>query len=266
MVTMLIAAALAGLSGATPPSSALPLPDAKPAMWVVNDDDTVIFLFGTFHALDGRADWFNDEVMTAFEASDELVLETIVPPAEAKAGPLPSRQQARRHPVAPTASFLASTRMAISAGRANGMKVEKGADEMLRKAAEAAGKPVAGLEPFEEQLEMLVAMPSAAPAPSPVAQIHAMQGMSQVMSAMQAAWNRGDQAVFASVVEQLRQSAPDTYRVMFTNRNANWAWWIAQRMQKPGTVFVAVGAGHLAGVDSVQQRLSEIGVRSARIN
>ena len=39
--------------------------------------------------------------------------------------------------------------------------------------------------------------------------------------------------------------------MMFTERNARWADWIAGRMQTPGTVFVAVGAGHLAGKDSV---------------
>ena len=31
-------------------------------MWVVKDADTTIYLFGTFHALDGKRDWFNDEV------------------------------------------------------------------------------------------------------------------------------------------------------------------------------------------------------------
>ena len=43
-----------------PPRRALP--DADPAMWVVSDADTTIYLFGTFHALDGKRDWFNDEV------------------------------------------------------------------------------------------------------------------------------------------------------------------------------------------------------------
>ena len=78
MVVALIAAALAAASvPATPPARLVP--DADPAIWVVNDHDTVIFLFGTFHALDGKSDWFNDEVRTAFTSSDELMLETIVP-------------------------------------------------------------------------------------------------------------------------------------------------------------------------------------------
>src|SRR5688572_18713288 len=59
------------------------LPDADPAIWVVKDPDTTIYLFGTFHALDGKSDWFNDEVKTAFEGAGELVLE--LPPMEDKA-------------------------------------------------------------------------------------------------------------------------------------------------------------------------------------
>ena len=62
-------------------SSAAPaLPDADPAIWVVKDPDTTIYLFGTFHALDGSTDWFNEEVKAAFDQSNELVLE--IPPAQ----------------------------------------------------------------------------------------------------------------------------------------------------------------------------------------
>src|SRR5688500_4433863 len=45
---------------------------ARPALWVVNDNDTIIYLFGTFHALDGRTNWFDQSVRTAFAASDQL--------------------------------------------------------------------------------------------------------------------------------------------------------------------------------------------------
>ena len=62
----------------------------------------------------------------------------------------------------------------------------------------------------------------------------------------------------------MRTGSPDTYRMMFTERNSRWADWIAARMQTPGTVFVAVGAGHLAGRDSVLVRLAEKGISSRR--
>jgi uncharacterized protein YbaP (TraB family) len=64
---------------------------------------------------------------------------------------------------------------------------------------------------------------------------------------------------------QLEAGSPSTYRLMFTDRNARWADWIAARLQTPGTVFVAVGAGHLAGKDSVLVRLAEKGIESQRV-
>ena len=125
MAHFLIAAAIAAASVPSAPSP--PAPDAHPAMWVVNDADTVIYLFGTFHALDGKSAWFNDEVKTAFAASDELVLETIVPegPQRAPVKPIVLPNRVPNFAVTPNASFLASTRLAISAGRARGMNADR---------------------------------------------------------------------------------------------------------------------------------------------
>ena len=92
-----------------------------------------------------------------------------------------------------------------------------------------------------------------------------MQGLSKTMADMQSAWKRGDQNVFVNMLDQLHASSPDTYRMMFTERNARWADWIAARLQTPGVVFVAVGAGHLAGKDSVLVRLAEKGLQSQRV-
>jgi uncharacterized protein YbaP (TraB family) len=263
MVDFLIAAAIAAAAVPAASPRATPIADADPAIWVVNDHDTVIYLFGTFHALDGKSVWFNDEVETAFARSDELVLETIVPdgPRSASAPRVPNLG------VAPSASFLASTHMAIKAGRARGMKFDNGADMILRRAAEASGKPVEGLESFDYQLGMFSRMPQQpAHSVAPAQDLSSAGNLAIVMGQMQAAWNRGDSAIFATMLDQMRVNSPASYNVMFTQRNTTWAGWIAQRLQKPGTVFVAVGTGHLAGPDSVQAKLAELGVRSARIN
>ena len=270
MARFLIAAAIAAASvslASAPAASANHIPDADPAIWVVNDHDTVIYLFGTFHALDGKSDWFNDEVVTAFTASDELVLETIVP--DLGRAPRPSADPSRHHvhPVAPSASFLASTRMAISAGRARGMQVDNGADMVLRRAAEDTGKPISGLESFEYQLGMFGRMPTQpVQTAAPAQDLSSVGNLAIVMGQMQSAWNRGDSEIFETMLDQMRTNSPASYDVMFTQRNSNWANWIADRLQRPGTVFVAVGTGHLAGPDSVQAKLAERGVQSARIN
>ena len=93
-----------------------------------------------------------------------------------------------------------------------------------------------------------------------------MNDVSRAMAEMQAEWKRGDQTMFVTMLDQLSRSSPSTYKLMFKDRNARWADWISVRLRTPGTVFVAVGAGHLAGRDSVLVRLAELGIRSARVN
>ena len=84
MVSVLIAAA--AVAAASPQAMpAAPVDD--PALFMVRDADTTVYIFGTFHALDGRSEWFNDDVRNAFERSGELVLETLVPEGPAKPAP-----------------------------------------------------------------------------------------------------------------------------------------------------------------------------------
>src|SRR3954453_7353412 len=270
MIGILAAAAIAAASPVSPPAATTT--NADPAIFVVHAGDTTVYLFGTFHALDSKTEWFNDQVKDAFEQSDELVLETLLPegpPAAPKAPPAPA--VALRMPVASSASFLATTRLAISAGRSQGMQVGNGADMVLRRIAEDEGKPVEGLESLQFQLDMFNRMPPAAPPASavpgrPVGNSTSIDGLQKAMAEMQTAWKRGDQSVFVRMLGQVERSSPDTYRMMFVERNAHFAEWIAARMQKPGVVFVAIGAGHLAGKDSVLVRLAERGIESQRVN
>lgn len=243
---------------------------AYPALWVVNDNDTIIYLFGTFHSLDGRSEWFGQAVKTAFSQSDELMLETVIPRHESgsakspgvsgKSGPAPSD--------APTVSMLATTKLVMTAGRANGMSTARGADAVLRDAADMAGKPVSGLETVDFQLHMFGTLPgdpksATAPAPDP----RMVKALGAVLMHLQAAWNRGAvEETFAPLLQQMQAQSPGTYNRMFVERNGRWAHWIADRLQTPGTVFVAVGAGHLSGPHSVQKQLAWRGVKSARVN
>ena len=52
---------------------------------------------------------------------------------------------------------------------------------------------------------------------------------------------------------------------LLVDRNAKWAAWIAERMRTPGRVFIAVGAGHLAGPDSVQAHLRKYKLKAVRV-
>lgn len=275
---------LAGSIAASAPTVIQPLPQESPvhpALWVVKDADTTIYLFGTFHALDGTTDWFKDDVKTAFDSSDELILETLVPEfpkaKDANASTVPTvsgpvkAHFARRAvspgipQVAPPASLLASTQVVMSAGHARGMSSAQGADAILREAAEKRGETVAGLETFQFQLAMFSSLPATA-SPAAATDPQTMQQISIALAQLQDAWNRGDIDAFEPMLAQMRAQSPVSYQTMFVDRNARWAKWIADRLHKPGVVFVAVGAGHLTGPDSVQNQLAALGIRAGRIN
>lgn len=268
MVNLLVAAAAVAASLYSAQPAAQP---SGPALYVVRGGDTTIYVFGTFHALDAKSQWFDEAIRDAFEHSDELVLETLVPE---KPSPAITPALGFRPPsVTPSASFLATARMAINAGESRGMQVGNGADMVLRRLAEAEGKQVEGLETLQLQLNMFNHMPAAtadsspasSPGPKAPAAPNQMADLSKAMAEMQLAWNHGDQHVFVRMLDQLKTASPDTYRLMFTERNTRWADWIRARMQTPGTVFVAVGAGHLAGKDSLLVKLAERGLPSRRV-
>lgn len=267
MIAALIATAMMPPPAATVPAM---LPDARPALWVVNDEDTIIYLFGTFHALDGKSEWFNDEVRTAFSGSNELVLETIVPETLRK--PVAQRPAPRGvgmqtvGPFAGSASFLTTSKMVMSAGRSQGMSTDHGADAVLRRAADDAGIPVHGLETFDFQIRMFSKMPGAKPPADPADAARTKAAVAAVLAQLQTDWNHGDVEGFVPVLQQMEARSPGTYKLLFNDRNNRWAFWIAKRLQQPGVVFVAVGAGHLAGKDSVQHKLSLYGIRTARVN
>jgi hypothetical protein len=77
-------------------------------------------------------------------------------------------------------------------------------------------------------------------------------------------WSGGNAEGFATLMKEMQGSTPEFYKVMMTERNANWAKWIDARLDQPGTVFVGVGTAHLAGTDSVQQLLAARGIKATR--
>jgi uncharacterized protein YbaP (TraB family) len=229
---------------------------ATPAMWEIRDADTTIYLFGTFHTLDAQTVWFNAKVRQAFDSSGELVLETIVPENMANFRPAVATPDGKLKP------FIAQTQAAVGHGRALGMSIDHGADAVLRRVAVDMGKPVGGLERFEEQLGTLANIP----APSALPGFKSVQPAAVSVTDLLKAWRGGDTGAFSTMLAGFEAKAPVAYRMLIADRNAKWGQWIANRLDRPGTVFVAVGSGHLAGKDSVQQWLAARGIATTRIS
>jgi len=235
---------------------------ATPAMWEIRDADTTIYLFGTFHTLDSRTVWFDDKVRQAFDNSGELILETVVPDDVSSFRAVVSEAPTEAGGRGKLKPFIAQTQAAAGHGRALGMSIEHGADSVLRRVADGVGKPVGGLERFEEQLGTLANIPASAPSPGFKGVQPAIVSVADLLKA----WKSGDTGAFTIMLAGFEAKAPVAYRMLISDRNAKWGQWIANRLDQPGVVFVAVGSGHLAGKDSVQQWLAARGIASNRIS
>jgi uncharacterized protein YbaP (TraB family) len=147
-------------------------------------------------------------------------------------------------------------------GRAIGLSVENGADAVLRRLAEDSGKPVAGLEGFEEQLNTMARIP----APPPTGSTMAAAAAAITLNDLLGAWTKGDTGAFSNMLAGFEEKSPVAYRILIADRNARWGQWISDRLEQPGVVFVAVGSGHLAGKDSVQHWLAARGITATRVS
>ena len=265
---------------------------ADPALWVVEDEDTTIYLFGTVHVLRPGMDWFDGAVWAAFNQSDELVMELADPTGPATmaailklgmttSGPtltekLSPAQRAVYTPAIeklglPAAAldrqkpWMASVTLSMLPLVKAGYNPMSGPEMILLAAAKKAKKPVAGLETPEEQLGFFDRMPEAKQIEGLIESLQQADKVVPMTDSMVESWAKGDPAAIARYISEAPGSSPEMVRFLLTDRNARWAAWIAKRMEKPGNLFIAVGAGHLAGKQSVQAWLARRGLKAKRI-
>lgn len=286
-------AILAQQSQPTPQKvEAVPAPMvAKPAMWKIADSDTTIYLFGTIHLLPAGIEWYDGPVATAFEQSKELVTE--IPESSdgqmmnltLKYGMLPAGQTLREQMTAdertkyesamtglglPPAAFdrfkpwFAALALAILPLQKAGYSMENGIENQLDKRNKALGRPRSGLETLEDQLGIFDGFSPAVQKTYLFSVIDAIPTITTDIDKMVQAWAKGDVEGLAALMNDPTED-PALYEALLSKRNKNWVGWLDKRMDQPGVVFVAVGAGHLGGKDSVQDLLAQGGIKVTRV-
>jgi len=161
--------------------------------------------------------------------------------------------------------WLAATNLSIAPLSKLGYDAANGPEQVITAAAKAAGKPVTGLETAEQQLGYFGGLSQKAQLQFLGSTIDELPKLETTMATMVDEWAKGDPEALAKEMNESLKDSPEVAKVLLVDRNARWAEWVANRMKTPGTVFVAVGAGHLAGQDSVQAQLAKLGVKAERV-
>lgn len=267
---------------------------ATPAMWVVKDSDTTIYLFGTFHLMAPGIDWNHGKVKTAFESADTLRLEIANMEAEApiianlmaSKGQLPpgktiydgltEAQKSALGAIIAQSGFppqaiqqmqpwMGSLILAMGLYQKLGLDPTQGVDKTLDGLARAANKLVEGFETGAEQIGFFANLTDQQQKAMLVSTIEDWDQATTMLNDMIDAWKTGNADKLGELMTTSLRTQPELAKLILTDRNERWAEWVSARMAKPGTVFVAVGAGHLSGPDSVQAFLKQKGIASSRV-
>jgi len=272
-------------------------PEPRPALWLLADEDTRIYMLGTIHVLPPGFKWRSAAVDRAVGESSELVVETYSPPGtdlkleetpglfadkslpllervpKNKRKPLQAAIEGSGLPVAMldrmhswAAAMTLGIAQMLGAYGVDDPAEAPGVEDVLEADFRVAGKPILSVENGDAVFAALAALPepvqtqllvdSIEPAP-PAAD-------EQIVAAEELAWVAGrDQAMD---LEGEAGFPPALFDILVRRRNAAWTGWLEARLKKPGTLLFAVGAGHLAGRESVQAMLAKRGLRVSRVD
>jgi uncharacterized protein YbaP (TraB family) len=260
-----------------------------PAIWKVADKDTTIYLFGTVHALPKDEQWFSGPVARAYHQSGELVTEIPMGNSSGDAKAIADRAllpqgQSLRDLMTPEdrkqfeaalvslglpveamdrfQPWYAALTLSLLPVTQAGYDPQSGAESKLT--AKADGKSRAALETVDQQIELFDGLPMKAQLQFLDDTVESVSTATATLDSMVAEWLKGDPEGLAVLLNQDLDD-PMLRKRLLTDRNARWAKWIDGRLKQPGTVFVAVGAGHLAGKGSVQQQLRKLGIKARRV-
>jgi hypothetical protein len=263
---------------------------AAPSLWVIKSPNATVYLFGTIHLLRASEAWETQAVKGALADSQELWLEvpdldnadgarklvaqlgydpthplsTVLPAKDLASLKSAARQlglpqgEATFEPMRPWLAAVALTESQIVHA---GYDPNAGVEHILLDQWKVTRKSVRGFETLDQQLHFFADL-------SPRLQEEVLENAvaefdqgSAKLNAIVDAWMRGDQKAIARlIVDELRQPLPDLYRTLIVERNARWAEAIDGLLKQRGNRFIAVGAGHLAGPDSVQAKLLAKGI------
>ncbi|HEQ71792.1 MAG TPA: TraB/GumN family protein [Spirochaetia bacterium] len=270
--------------------------EKTPALFKLETNKTVMYFFGSIHL--GSPDMYplNDKILAAYEKSDNLVVEIdIIDIDTATVGALLKEHLMYKNPdsidkhltaayrkkletrlsalnlslsalkvLKPVAMDLTITEFAL---KDMGYAGDNGIDLFFLNRALDDGKTVLELETYASQFSALASIPEDAQIFMLTKNLDEQDQLAGETRALIEAWKKGD-------IDQLYQLTMKDFKaepklapvmkVLFTERNQKMKQKLVELINKGGTYFVVVGAGHFAGPGSIIDLLQKEGFTVTR--
>jgi uncharacterized protein len=265
---------------------------AEPALWKVQGPKATVYLFGTVHVLKPTTVWHSPKIDAAFNASGALYEEIVNADDQAAAQPLIMQYGVdAAHPLStkldeagraklaevtaplgvtpaqlePLRPWVASVTISIIPLVRAGYDPKSGVDVKLKALAAEQHKALNGFETLEQQIHFFADLPQKVEVDYLLDTLDNAKKGTGELDQLVDAWAAGDIAQLEKLLNaDMRDKYPELYRILLVNRNADFARQIETLLKGEGTYFVAVGAAHLTGTDSVQADLVRDGLKVER--
>jgi uncharacterized protein YbaP (TraB family) len=266
---------------------------ARPPLWRISKGDRQAYLFGTIHAVPRGETWLSPQIEAAMTRSDRLLLEVTGLDTERRTRG--TFEQLGRSPGLPPVETRLSASDAAHYRKLKGRdaslhgldRYESWAVALLLNAAASSNlelspadageavfadrfartrKPIRGLETIQRQLGLFDRLPEHDQRLLLTQAVREADEAPRLYAQLHEAWARGDLATLERQFLAPLAATPGLRRVLIDDRNRRWVDVIdADLKRHGGTLFVAVGAGHLIGKGSLQDRLATHGWHVERI-
>jgi len=268
-----------------------------PALWHVTHPDPAIkgdaYLFGTIHVLPKNITWRSKKLNEAIDISDALLVEVKdledlekvqsvllelaispnLPPVRERLAPaLRENLDAviDQSPIPEFAlnrmeSWAAALTLAAGQSAQLGLDPESGVEKILIAAFKNRKKKISGLETIAQQLGYFDTLPEAQQRTMLRSMAEESEDAKTSFEKLFNAWLTGDIKTLEILTtgsiledEKIREN-------VLLARNRDWVSQINGLLERSGTLFIAVGAAHLVGPDSVQAGLEQQGFKIEKI-
>lgn len=268
---------------------------AEPALWTIEQGDTTIHLFGTFHLLPPELEWKTDRVTEAMLASDRVWFEADIFSAEAQQAIAAIMPQLGLNPggvtlsslldeetaallaevapalgvppqmLEPLRPWLAALTLSVSQIQALGFDPAAGAEAILYAEAGEAGLQFGYFETAAQQMGFFGTLSDEVQVALLAQTLREVERTEAELPEWVQAWATGDMdAIDTFLNVSMREQSPEMYAVIMVDRNRAWIPQILEILEQGGTHFIAVGAGHMPGEEGVIALLEAEGLTVTR--
>ena len=269
--------------------------ESGPALWKLSTEDTTLYLFGSIHLMTEGVDWFTGPVRDAFQTSDTLLVEINQKEVSRQeqqsivrsVAVLPQGEQLSDMVSEPTMESLTELvePMGVSAqvverwkpwyagltvtgvlAQQAGFLPRYGVDITLIEKASSGDMSIESLETFEGQFQLFDSLNREEGLYLLRDALEEQGEIRRLFRDLREAWMSRDLETLETLMLEAEEENPEFYEDVFVDRNQTWTEELVSMLaEQEGPIFMAVGAGHLLGDDSVIRMLESQGYEVSRI-